>query len=198
MEFNKKTILKLAVFIPLDVILIALILTQVIFTIKTSPMNVDCMIWDEMESIEVTIESFRAGTLDDYEHAWSFNGELPSDDPNDYADIYCRFKVKNTGYIDQYKIDATLKSAEKYSENILFVIDAGAASTPRVWRRDTTQACVILKVYIGNLDENQIQELVNGLTLSVKAHGDYLGTRHRTVSYKKCDDITIDNSRNLL
>ena len=172
--------------------LTAVILTQVIFTIKTSPTKVKCLNSDATYTIEYTAERYLSGTMSDYEHAWAFDGELPSKDPADYIDIYLMFDVENTCYVDQYTVDATLKSAAKYSENILFVTDAGAVVTPHVWRRQTTQAYVLLEVYIGNLNEDQIRELVSGITLSVKAQGDYFGTRNRTVSFKECDNISIE------
>ena len=198
MKVNKKTFLKIiGITIPvlLATMLIAIILTQVVFTIKTSPLKVEGVTWDATDTIEYTVERFQSGTMFDYEHAWSFNGKLPSDDPNDFIDLYCWFEVKNTGYIDQYTMDATLKNAENYSENILFVTDANAVMTPRVWRKSSKQACIILQVYIGNLDENQIRELISGLTLSVEAQGDYFGTRHRTVSFDTCDNVSIENVR---
>lgn len=198
MKVNKKTFLKIiGITIPvlLATMLIAIILTQVVFTIKTSPLKVEGVTWDATDTIEYTVERFQSGTMFDYEHAWSFNGKLPSDDPNDFIDLYCWFEVKNTGYIDQYTMDATLKNAENYSGNILFVTDANAVMTSRVWRKSSKQACIILQVYIGNLDENQIRELISGLTLSVEAQGDYFGTRHRTVSFDTCDNVSIENVR---
>ena len=199
MKVNRKTFLKIisiAIPVLLATMLIAVILTQVVFTIKASPVNVEGVTWDATYSIEDTAKRFQSGTMFDYEHAWSFNGNLPSDDPNDFIDIYCWFEVENTGYIDQYTMDATLKSAENHSENILFVTDANAVVTSRVWRRSSKRAYIILQVYIGNLDEDQIRDLISGLTLSVEAQGDYFGTRHRTVSFDTCDNVSIENVRN--
>lgn len=179
----------------LAALFLVVVFTQVIFTINVTPASVECVRWDATyTSVKATADRYNAGQLNDYEHAYSFTGELPSENPEDYITIYCYFDVENTGYIDQYVIDATLKKAKAHSENILFVSDAIAAYSVRVFRNSTKQANITLDVYIGNLTEAEITELVNGLSISVKAQGEYFGNRTRTISYAKCDNISIQLS----
>lgn len=169
------------------------LLTQVVFTIKVSPLKAECIAWDAtFVSIENQAEQYNFGTLDDATLAYSFTGELPSRNPNDYMNIYCYFDTANLSFIDKYSINATLKNAEKYPENILFVSNANTTYLSSVDRRDSTNAYIILDVYIGTLDEEQIKELVEGLEITVKAYGDYFGTREKVISYKECKNITVE------
>ncbi len=166
------------------------IFSQVIFPIATAPVDVQCTNWDATYTyLEKAAERYDTEELYDYEHACSFKGKLPSDNPWDYMDIYCSFSVKNSSFAERYSIDATLKNAENYADHILFFSDARAAYTTPLFSRQAVQAYIVLTVYSGDLSEEQLSELVNGLTVTVKANGHYFGARSKDVSFKKCENI---------
>lgn len=192
MRSNKKVFFKCGV-IVIVLMLILIVLFQTVFTIKVTPAEVQCIRWDAtFVSLEASAERYNNNTLADTECAYSFTGELPSQSPDDYINIYCYFDVKNISFIDQYSINGTLKSSNKYSENILFVSNANAAFTTRLFRNSTESVYIILDVYVGNLNEKQIMELVQGLTITVKAYGDLFGPRSKEVSFDKCENVLMD------
>lgn len=192
MKPNKKIFFRFGV-VSLVTILIVLILSQLVFTIKITPTKVQCTKWDAtFVSLEATVERYNSNTLTDNEYAYSFTGELPSKNQDDYINIYCYFDVENNSYIDQYSINGTLKSSSKYSENILFVSNANAAFTTQVFRNSSESAYIVLDVYVGNLNENQIHELVQGLTITVKAYGDLFGSRSKDISFDKCENVSVE------
>lgn len=193
MKTNKKFIFRIGVVTIITALSISIVLSQMIFTIKVFPTEVQCIRWDAtFVSLEATVERYNNNTLSDTEYAYSFTGELPSNNPDDYINIYCYFDVKNISCIDQYSINGTLKSSSKYAENILFVSNANAAFTTHLFRNSTESAYIVLDVYIGNLNEEQIQELVQGLTITVKAYGDLFGSRIKEATFNKCENVLMD------
>ncbi len=191
-RFKKSLFIKIGTIIFL-IVLVVTILSQMVFTIKATPKQVECVRWDAtFISLESMIERYNSNELNDYEYAYSYDGELPSKNPNDYINIYCYFDVQNKSLIEQYSIDGTLKDANKYSENILFVSNANASFTQQIFRDSTKSAYIVLDVYIGNLNEDQINELVEGLTITVKANGRFFGTRSKNISFDECEDISFE------
>lgn len=195
---SRKRYLILAGGISIAVLLAAFaatIFSQVIFPIGTAPVSVQCTNWEATYTyLEKAAERYNAEELYDYEHACSFKGKLPSDNPEDYMDIYCSFSVKNSSFVERYSIDATLKNAAKYADHILFFSDARAAYTTPLFRRQAVQAYIVLTVYTGDLSDEQLSELVNGLTVTVKAYGHYFGARSKDVSFEKCGNIEFDKT----
>ncbi len=175
------------------IVVIVAVCTQIIFPVKVSASKVECVSWDAtFEAIKAQAQQYNSGQLDDTIFAYSFNGELPSNNPDDYMNIYCYFDTVNISMIDKYSINATLKKSDSFTDNILFVSNANTTYLSGVDRNDTTSAYIILDVYIGNLDKEKIEQLVRGLDITVKAYGDYFGTREKVVSYKNCENITIE------
>ncbi len=129
------------------------------------------------------------GTRVKTDYPVSYNGKLPSDNPADYKIAYLRFKGVNRSLLDNYNVVGALGNATKYKENIMFACTSDSAFSLRLSRRDNGGTYVILVLYTGNLSEEQIRELINGITLNVKSYGDFSGTRTRTLSYKNCNKI---------
>ncbi len=132
-----------------------------------------------------------AGTRDKTDYPVSYKGTLPSDDPTDYKIAYCHFKGENRSFLDNFNAVGALKDAAKYKENIMFACTSDAALCLRLSRHDDGSTYAILVLYTGNLSEEQIRELIEGITLTVKSEGDFLGTRTQTISYENCSDITF-------
>ncbi len=187
---------KKIIFIISIVIFVAFVLVmtnQVLFVADVSTKSVKCSSWDATYNGIVTLaDKYTNDKLEDDEHAYSFNGELPSNNPEDYMSFDCSFEVDNNSIFDDFAINATLAGTEKYKENILFVSDANSAMIHNANKMDKTTAWIVLYVYTGNLTDEQIRELANNLSVTVKLYGKYLGTRTKTISFEKCDNISIE------
>ena len=148
---------------------------------------------DDLEKTDEFVTTFAkecdAGMRPDTDYPVSYSGKLPSDNPTDYKIAYCYFKGVNRSFLDNYNVLADFGDASKYKENIIFACNSDAASCMRLSRRDERGAKVILVLYTGNLSEAQIRELIQSVTFTVKAKGDFTGTRSQTISYKMCDKI---------
>jgi len=189
---KKRWVLLLAVILG-----IVFLWTQVLSPVKASVGKVECISWDATyDTIENEAKLYHNGSLPKETIAYGFTGELPSKNPKDYMTIYCNFETQNTSILERYTVNAVLKDAEKYRERILFVSDANATVIPIADRMDKVVGNIILHVYIKDMSEAEIEELVRGLELTVKAYGKHFGTEEKTLSYKNCEDITIEFAEN--
>lgn len=147
----------------------------------------------DMEETDEFVSTFAKecdeGTRVKTDYPVSYNGKLPSDNSTDYKIAYLRFNGVNRSILDNYNVVGALGNATKYKENIMFACTSDSAFSLRLSRRDNGGTYVILVLYTGNLSEEQIRELINGITLNVKSYGDFSGTRTRTLSYKNCNKI---------
>lgn len=147
----------------------------------------------DMEETDEFVSTFAKecdeGTRVKTDYPVSYNGKLPSDNPTDYKIAYLRFNGVNRSLLDNYNVVGALGNAAKYKENIMFACTSDSAFSLRLSRHDNGGTYVILVLYTGNLSEEQIRELINGITLNVKSYGDFSGTRTRTLSYKNCNKI---------
>ena len=147
----------------------------------------------DMEETDEFVSTFAKecdeGTRVKTDYPVSYKGKLPSDNSTDYKIAYLRFNGVNRSILDNYNVVGALGNATKYKENIMFACTSDSAFSLRLSRRDNGGTYVILVLYTGNLSEEQIRELINGITLNVKSYGDFSGTRTRTLSYKNCNKI---------
>ena len=198
MNNNKKRVLILAG-VLLTVIFCTVAATQIIFTVSASPVNVRCIKWDNTyEKVVSLAEKYNSNTLDSSEHAFSFEGTLPSDNPDDYMVLTACFEVSNRSYVDKYSANAVISNADKFKENILFTFDANSVVSIWLHRHSRETANVMAYAYVGNLSDDEIYELAKGLTVSLDAEGKLFGNRNRSFSFKSCDDITIKDNREIL
>ncbi len=189
---QKKRIISLVLAL-IGIVGAAIALNQIVFPVRIAPSSVKCSTHsEEIYFLEGIANRYHSEELTDDEHAISFTGTLPSTNPSDYTAIRCDFDIKNHSFVEQYSVNATLRNAEKYKDNILFSVDANGVMTVPVWRRSDSSASILIEIYSGNLSEAQIQELVNGLEVEVKAYGWYFGTRSKIISYASCEAITME------
>ena len=141
------------------------------------------------EFIATFAKECNEGTRANTDYPVSFDGKLPSDNPADYMIAYCYFEGINRSFLDNYNVVADFGDASKYKENILFACNSNAANCLRLSRHSKRGSNVILVLYKGSLSDAQIKELIQSVTLTVKAEGDYTGTRTQTISFNNCDKI---------
>lgn len=193
---KKKKSFMLICIAVIAVLFIAALFHQIILPISATATKAECVKWDStFEEITKLAERHNNGELDTVEHTHSFTGTLPSDNPDDYIVISCFFNIDNHSFIDKYMATAHITEIGKYTDNVLFSVDAGAVSSIQVFRNDTAQGYVRVYAYIGNLTDEQINELVQGLSISIDADGMLLGDRTKEISFAKCEDISKADKR---
>ena len=109
---------------------------------------------------------------------------LPSDNPMDYMGLYINYRVTNYSVLQAYQIDADLAKAESYRDHILTVSPTADLFGGYVFRFDKSQEYIVVTLYTGDLSEDQIRELIDGLTISVDCYGDLYGSKHTELSLK--------------
>lgn len=177
-------------------LLCILIATQIVFTVSAVPVKVNCIKWDNTyEEVVYLAEKYNKNSLDSSEHSFSFDGTLPSDNPDDYMMISAFIDIRNKSYIDNYSVKAVISSADKFEENILFTFDADSVMSIRLHRHEEQSATVMAYAYVGNLSDDEIKELAKSLNASLDAEGTLFGRRKRNVSFKSCQDITVKDNR---
>ena len=177
------------------IVLIVAVFHQIIIPISATATKVECIKWDNTyEEITELAERHNRGELDTTEHAHSFTGTLPSENSDDYIVVSYFFNIDNHSIIEKYVATASVTGIEKYADNVLFSVDAGAVNPIQVYRNDSAQGYVRAYVFVGNLTDEQIHELVKGISVSIAADGLLWGDRTKEVSFSKCEDISqMDN-----
>jgi len=186
---------KSLIFVGIIVLLIVVVFHQIIIPISATTTKVECIKWDNTyEEITELAERHNRGELDTTEHTHSFTGILPSENSDDYIVISCFFNIDNHSIIEKYVATASVIGIEKYADNVLFSVDAGAVNPIQVYRNDIAQGYVRAYVFIGNLTDEQVNELVKGVSISIEADGLLWGDRTKKISFAECDDVSkMDN-----
>ena len=174
----------------LVIVVSILYVTQIKFAISGKICEVKCISWDATyESVVASAEAADNKNLPSDVIAYSYDNSLPSENPNDYMNIYVYCDVKSSS-IQKYNLKMSLSSAEKYKENILFISEQPVGADTDRFGKDNMY--IILDVYIGNLNDEQIKELVRGLDVKIKGYGEFVGKSETNVSFDKCDKIKIE------
>lgn len=184
-----KTKIKIISGIILAIIVVITIYTQLYAPVVVEIESIKCVSWDATYiTLEALADAYSTGEYDKtttFIH--SFNGKLPSENPNDYMDIYCKIKVKNRNIIDDFSVDAAVSELGKNSENVLFSFPASCITKPLVFKSSENTITFILDIYIGNMTESEIKELVQGMKAKFVYSGKYLGKREKIISFKNCE-----------
>lgn len=106
----------------------------------------------------------------------AFNGNLPSENPNDYMNVYCTLSIGNRSVFNIYPIKAVVYELGDYKENVLFSLSSDAAVPGRAWRFSNSEVTFQLDVNVANMDESAIKDLVKGIKAKVIYKGDFITT----------------------
>ena len=173
----------------LGVFILVIYITQIKYSINGKATEVECSSWDATYgSVVASAEAADNKNLPSDTIAYSYDNSLPSENPNDYMSIYVYCDVKSSS-IQKYNLKMSLSSAEKYKENILFISEQPTGADTDRFGKDNMY--IILDVYIGNLSDDQIKELVRGLNVKIKGYGEFVGKSETNISFDKCDKIAI-------
>lgn len=144
------------------------------------------------DSIEAQAEDVDKGNgSDDYLHVVSYDGKLPSSNPDDYITVYLNFSAKNLSYIQDVAVSAYLEDIGKYKENVLFATDSDGILPMLLYNGYKGDGYIILDVYTGNLKDEQIEELIRSVTVKIVNDKEYMGSSEKVLSYENVDSIEI-------
>lgn len=191
---------KVKIIVAVIVIMVFAILgyTQLYRPISIKPKMMECITWDSTyEGTKARAESYNNGELDKettFVHA--FDGKLPSEDPNDYMDIYCTLEITNRSIFDLTYIDAIVLELGPYADNVLFSTSAShhVTGTGSVFKLSKGNITFFLNIYIGDLDEAAIKELARGIKAKVIYKGEAIELKEEIIDFSRCKDITLENT----
>ena len=170
--------------------------TQIYRPVSIQPKKAECITWDATyESIKGFAEAYKSGEYNKnttFIHA--FDGKLPSDNPNDYMTVYCTLEVKNRSIFHMSNLEAIVLELGNHAGNVLYSTSSSDTVGGGVFRFSEKDITFILDVYIGNMDETAIKEMVKGIKAKVMYEGDFTGVKEETIEFSNCNNITIENT----
>ena len=167
---------------------------QFVKPIKVIRSEIDCYVAD---SVYPYISTF----AEDYEkneyykdttflHSW--DGKLPSENPDDYMGITWNIILKNRCIYENILVDAYISGITNHKEAVLISNTASHVVTHYVNKLSEGQIWVLASVYIKDLNSTQIEELIKGMTVDVQYSGEFMSMRTETVKYKSGDMLEIN------
>lgn len=117
-------------------------------------------------------------------YAHSFKGSLPSDNPEDYMTIYCTLKVSNRSIFNINSFKASVFELNNYENNVLFSISSDVVKASPKWRLSSDEKTIRLYVYIGDMNDEALRDLVEGMTARITYEGNFIGAREEIISFK--------------
>ena len=178
------------------VLIVLLVIIGVYFQfakpIKVIRSKIDCYI-SEGADMEYEYISTFAETYEKYEwykdttilHSW--NGTLPSENPDDYMTINWDITLKNRSSYGSVLVDAHISDITSHKEAVLISHTASHAVAHYMDGFSKRTIWVLATVCIKDLNTAQIEELIKGMTVEVQFSGELMGTRTKTVKYKAGD-----------
>lgn len=173
------------------VLLAVLLITQVIFpvSIKTTTVSVHP---DEIayEAVVSNAERVLNGDKDTMVPI-GFTKELPSDNADDYYAMEINLTLSNKSVLT-YNVAGCVDSVKVHADNLLF---SNRIET-QVLRTDLdpfgeATAWFLCWIYVGDLSESEIEEMVKSITLKINLKGYPFGSETLTVSLGELKDLSI-------
>ncbi len=168
--------------------------TQIWRPLIIIPKEAQCITWDATYfSIEAQAEMVLA---DEYDKTnffiHSFNDKLPSQNPDDYMTIYCTLGVENRSIFHMNSVKAIVFVLDNYEENVLFSESSDSAVSGPTWRFSSEDETFIFDVYIADMDETAVRNLIKGLKAKVIYEGDFIGVREEIVDFADCENVSVE------
>lgn len=174
------------------ILMIGVVYTQLMKPLTMKPEKVDASVWYVgYESIEKQAEDINNGMKDDTMTIHSFNGKLPSNNPDDYMTIYFNVAIKNRSLFNISPIEAVVYELGSHKENVLFSYSSSAGFMGRALRFTSTVVTFPIHVYVKGMDEQAIEELIKDVKAKVVYKGDFIGTKEQIIDFSKCKNIKI-------
>lgn len=122
----------------------------------------------------------------------SFKDKLPSDNLEDYMTINCTLKVSNRSIFNINSFKAAVFELDNYEENVLFSVSSDIVKSRQTWRLSSHEETIRLYVYIGDMDEEAIRELLKGMKAKITYEGDFIGTREEIIKFNDPKNVEIE------
>ena len=189
---KKKLLISFSIVITLAIVIA--LYTQIWKPLTLYPLEAECIVWDATyDAAQAQAEMVLSGEYDKtmfFIH--SFKDKLPSDNPDDYMTIYCTIRAKNRSVFHINSLKAVVFDLDNYEENVLFSDSSDSVIAGPIWRHTTSDETFRLKVYVGDMDETAVRELVKGLTAKVTYEGDFTGIREKLIDFSECETVTVE------
>lgn len=182
---------KWIVIIVVILLLLLVLFTQVIFPVSVKNADVNIYKSDNAyEAVVLNAESTVAGEEDGMVPI-GFNKELPSDNEDDYYGMDIDFTLSNKSVLF-YNVAGTVDSVQLYSDNLLFAgrIEEEVLHTD-IDAFGKTTAWIGCWIYVGDLSESEIEEMVKSITLKINLKGYPFGSETLTFSLGELKDLSI-------
>jgi len=79
-----------------------------------------------------------------------------------------------------------------YKERVLFSDSSDSAVSTTIWRFSKGLITFRLDVYVADMDENAVRNLVKVIKSKVVYKGNFIGVRETVVDFSNCKDITVE------
>ena len=79
-----------------------------------------------------------------------------------------------------------------YEENVLFSESSDSAVSGPTWRFSSEDETFIFDVYIADMDETAVRNLIKGLKAKVIYEGDFIGVREEIVDFADCENVSVE------
>lgn len=185
---------KIIVIVLLLALIVPALYTQVLKPITIQAKKVQCVSWDatyvgiENQAKEIINDSYNKNEV--FIH--SFKDKLPSSNPNDYMTMYCTLEIKNRSVFHMNSVEAFVWGLGDYSEKVLFSYSSSEVVTSGVWRLSSGEITFRLDLFIANMDETAIRNLVKGIKSKVISEGDFIGIREEIIDFSNCKNVTVE------
>lgn len=168
--------------------------TQIWKPLIIKPKVAECITWDATyDSIEAQAETAITGEYDKTNFfIHSFDNKLPSHNPDDYMTIYCTLEIMNRSIFHMNSVKAVVFELVNYEENVLFSDSSDSVMSGATWRFSSNDETFILDVYVANMDETAVRDLIRGLKAKVIYEGDFIGIREEIIDFADCENVTVE------
>ena len=177
-------------------VLVLGIYTQFIKPIDCYIKAVNCITWDATySSLESFDERYHSGDFSENDQViYSYDGTLPSNNPKDYMDFYFKVEVNNRSLIEDYGVDVTVFSIDKYSERVLYGYNSDQILPGYVFNMSNQDIEILFTAYVADMTEEQIKEMVKSVIIRTTVEGGDIGSREQNISCNSCDNIVVENA----
>ena len=180
-------------------ILIAILLCvgaywNLIKPIELEHVSVSCVNWDATYvSLEAFIDEYNSGEYDkDTTLIHNWDGNLPSNNPKDYMDLYIDLDFKNRNLFQTYSIDGYISNYNSDNDMLIYSNTMGAYTNVVAYRSSETGGEILATIYIANLNDDEIKKLVQDISLKIVAKGKFLGTQEINIELSDVEEIDIE------
>jgi len=171
-------VISIIVFVTLCILTLCVISLTYNFGIMSNAESVECDIGEEVDVDYLDKEEHNGITIYSYEGT-------KSDNPEDYRYISFDVRVKSFCIQDQVRVDAVLSEIKYFEENILYSYEHTLDMNHFINSGDSITLPVRLYVYVGDMTEEDIEKLIDGVVIDVVVGGEV----RKSVKFSKCDNI---------